>query len=116
MKWMRESLGSKQLGPPPPPPNLPLPSAAKKSYSLCFFWANRDNVFLQIAILHNLIFLGRFSVIKPIRAARELRKWGVSQCVAKVINAKSSLANFPADTHEEENSLHDGCNKEHDPT
>jgi hypothetical protein len=41
---------------------------------------------------------------------------GVSQWVAKVINAKSLLANFPADTHEKENALHDGCNKEHDPT
>jgi len=36
--------------------------------------------------------------------------------MAKVVNVKSVLANFPTDAQEEENSLHDGCNEEHDPT
>lgn len=36
--------------------------------------------------------------------------------MAKVINAESALANFPAEAHDEEDTLHEGCNEEHDPT
>lgn len=36
--------------------------------------------------------------------------------MAKVINVKSALANFPTDAQGEENSLHDGRNEEHDPS
>jgi len=36
--------------------------------------------------------------------------------MAKVVNVKSLLANFPTDAQDKENSLHDGCNEEHDPS
>lgn len=36
--------------------------------------------------------------------------------MAKVVNVKSVLANFPTDAQNEENALHNGCNEEHDPT
>lgn len=35
--------------------------------------------------------------------------------MAKVVDVKFALTNFPTDAQEEENSLHDGRNEEHDP-
>ena len=36
--------------------------------------------------------------------------------VAEVVNAESALANLPAEAHDEEDSLHQRRNEEHDPT
>ena len=101
------------LGPQPFEPRPPLltlflsPSVRNQRHLLCFFGGDGNDVFLH----GTFTGLSRFPVIDW-----NVRQWGVSQWMAKVINVKSALANFPAEAHDEEDTLHDGCNEEHDPT
>jgi len=74
------------------------PPVGNQRHLLRFLSGDGDNVFLH-GIIDGLV-----------------NRRGVCQWMAKVINAKSALANFPAEAHDEEDALHDGCNEEHDPT
>ena len=100
--------------PPCPPLSslAPLLTVAQKGRLFCVFVADRDEIFVE-GIFDDLI--NQFSIL-GLLCDRKLRWWELcAKWMAKVVDVKFTLANFPTDAQEKENSLHDGCNEEHDP-